>query len=176
MDDRKVGKSVFGEDHGDEKPLAARVRGENGGFRKAAGRNVRGAAAEGHPFAGARLVAPAQRNGNGVERDRVAERREEAEAVAGRQRLGIEREALKRETDDASKRRLGDLEKELAELNERKSALKARWEREQELIGQIRAANEELAALGMEDRLTLRDFILTAGQSPAAAVARPPRA
>ncbi|MBO4535513.1 MAG: AAA family ATPase, partial [Clostridia bacterium] len=61
--------------------------------------------------------------------------------------LGIEREGLKREKDDASKQRLAALEKELAELNEQKSALKGRWEREKALIGEIRAATEERDAL-----------------------------
>ena len=38
---------------------------------------------------GARLIAPAQRHGHGVEDDRVAERREKAEPVACRQRGGF---------------------------------------------------------------------------------------
>jgi len=42
--------------------------------------------------------------------------------------LEIEREALKRETDTASKQRLEKLEKELAELRSQHDELKARWE------------------------------------------------
>jgi ATP-dependent Clp protease ATP-binding subunit ClpB len=61
--------------------------------------------------------------------------------------LGIEREGLKRETDEASKGRLAALEKELAELNEQKAALKGRWQREKEVIGEIRAATAERDAL-----------------------------
>jgi len=57
--------------------------------------------------------------------------------------LGIEREGLKREHDDASRQRLAALEKELAELQEQKAALKGRWEREKALIGEIRAATAE---------------------------------
>ncbi len=44
--------------------------------------------------------------------------------------LEIERQALKRETDVASRDRLEKLEKELAEANERKSALQAQWQSE----------------------------------------------
>jgi ATP-dependent Clp protease ATP-binding subunit ClpB len=44
--------------------------------------------------------------------------------------LEIEREALKRETDAASKDRLVKLEKELAEAQERRSALQAQWQTE----------------------------------------------
>ena len=44
--------------------------------------------------------------------------------------LEIEREALKRETDAASKDRLVKLEKELAEAQERRSAVQAQWQTE----------------------------------------------
>ncbi len=44
--------------------------------------------------------------------------------------LEIEREALKRETDAASKDRLGKLEKELAEAQEKRSTLQAQWQNE----------------------------------------------
>ena len=42
--------------------------------------------------------------------------------------LEIEREALRKETDDASKARLEALEKELADLEEQAGAMKQRWE------------------------------------------------
>ncbi len=65
--------------------------------------------------------------------------------------LQIEREALKKETDDASKERLGALEKQLAEMQEKFSALKVRWDNEQdglhrikELRGTIEAKQTEL--------------------------------
>ena len=44
--------------------------------------------------------------------------------------LEIEREALKRETDPASRERLDKLEKELAEVQERRDALQAQWQSE----------------------------------------------
>ena len=44
--------------------------------------------------------------------------------------LEIEREALKRETDKASRERLDKLEKELAEVKEKRAGLQAQWEAE----------------------------------------------
>ena len=44
--------------------------------------------------------------------------------------LEIEREALRKETDDASKARLEALEKELADIEEQAGAMKQRWEAE----------------------------------------------
>jgi ATP-dependent Clp protease ATP-binding subunit ClpB len=52
--------------------------------------------------------------------------------------LEIERQALKKEQDSASRDRLAALERHLAELNEQRNALRARWEREKEVIGRIR--------------------------------------
>jgi ATP-dependent Clp protease ATP-binding subunit ClpB len=58
--------------------------------------------------------------------------------------LEIERQALKRETDLASKDRLSRLEKELADLNEELQSKKARWQAEKEAIGRIAALNAKL--------------------------------
>ena len=52
--------------------------------------------------------------------------------------LEIEREALKKEKDKASKERLGNLEKELAELQEVERTLKTRWENEKGAIQRVR--------------------------------------
>ncbi len=68
--------------------------------------------------------------------------------------LEIEREALKKETDEPSRRRLEKLEKELADLRERSSQMKAHWQNEKDAITRIRdskarieqAKQEELAA------------------------------
>ncbi|MEJ8570338.1 ATP-dependent chaperone ClpB [Microbaculum marinum] len=49
--------------------------------------------------------------------------------------LKIEREALKKETDKASKERLEKLEKDLADLEETASALDARWRAEKDKLG-----------------------------------------
>ena len=60
--------------------------------------------------------------------------------------LEIEREALHKETDDASKTRLEALERELADLSERAGALKSQWEQEKGAIGDLRATKTELEA------------------------------
>ena len=48
--------------------------------------------------------------------------------------LEIEREALKREQDPASQERLAKIEKELADLKEKSATLKARWQKEKDVI------------------------------------------
>ncbi|MDQ6900418.1 MAG: ATP-dependent chaperone ClpB [Candidatus Dormibacteraeota bacterium] len=52
--------------------------------------------------------------------------------------LEIERQALLKESDSASRDRLAALERTLAEVGEERNALRARWEREKEVIGRIR--------------------------------------
>src|SRR5579859_1337113 len=61
--------------------------------------------------------------------------------------LEIERQALKRETDPASKERLEIVERELAEVQERSSGLRARWQTERGAIGRIAELKERLEAL-----------------------------
>ncbi len=58
--------------------------------------------------------------------------------------LEIERQALKKETDKASKDRLGALERQLAELSEERTALRSRWEQEKAVIGRIRSLKAKL--------------------------------
>jgi ATP-dependent Clp protease ATP-binding subunit ClpB len=58
--------------------------------------------------------------------------------------LEIEREALKKENDEASRERLKDLEKELADLEEDRKALRARWEQEKGAIQAVRETKEEI--------------------------------
>jgi ATP-dependent Clp protease ATP-binding subunit ClpB len=58
--------------------------------------------------------------------------------------LEIEREALKKEKDAASKERLKKLEKELAEAREESNGLKAHWEMEKEAIQAIRDSKAKL--------------------------------
>ena len=58
--------------------------------------------------------------------------------------LEIEREGLRKESDPYSRERLGVLEKELAALNEKFTALKAHWEAEKNAIGQLRTLKEKL--------------------------------
>ena len=62
-------------------------------------------------------------------------------------RLEIEREALRKETDAASKERLGKLEKELAELKEKGTGLRAHWQQEKAAITEIREKKSQLEAI-----------------------------
>ncbi len=57
--------------------------------------------------------------------------------------LEIEREALKKEKDKASKERLKKLEKDLADLQEQSGALRTRWEQEKAAIQAIRDTKEQ---------------------------------
>jgi ATP-dependent Clp protease ATP-binding subunit ClpB len=58
--------------------------------------------------------------------------------------LEIEREALKKEKDPASRDRLARLEKELADLKAEHDALNAQWQREKEAIGTIRELKKQI--------------------------------
>ena len=59
-------------------------------------------------------------------------------------RLRIEQEALRRETDAASKDRLGKLEGELAELEEKSTALTTAWRAEKDKLGEAQRIKGEL--------------------------------
>ncbi len=63
--------------------------------------------------------------------------------------LEIEREALRKETDDASKARLAALEKEFGEIAEEAGAMKQRWEAEKSAIEAIRATKTEQESLAV---------------------------
>ncbi|MFL5737755.1 MAG: AAA family ATPase, partial [Actinomycetota bacterium] len=58
--------------------------------------------------------------------------------------LEIERAALKKETDEASRERLERLEREIVELRERSDSMKAHWMQEKDLIDRIRELNVEI--------------------------------
>jgi ATP-dependent Clp protease ATP-binding subunit ClpB len=58
--------------------------------------------------------------------------------------LEIERAALRKEKDKASAERLERVEKELADLNETLSGLRAKWEHERDAIAAIREAGERI--------------------------------
>src|SRR6185503_10478404 len=58
--------------------------------------------------------------------------------------LEIEREALKKEKDKASKERLARLEQELADLRESSRALTARWQTEKQAISELRGLKEKM--------------------------------
>ncbi len=64
--------------------------------------------------------------------------------------LEIERAALKRETDASSRERLEEVERELAEVQEKASGLRARWQTERGAIGKIASLKETLERLRFE--------------------------
>ena len=69
----------------------------------------------------------------------------EIDVVERRMRqLEIERVALAKETDPASKERLEALDRELADLREQSASMKAHWQAEKEAIGHIQSLKEQL--------------------------------
>jgi ATP-dependent Clp protease ATP-binding subunit ClpB len=58
--------------------------------------------------------------------------------------LQIEQTALGREKDKASKERLQNLERELADLREKSSGMKAQWQREKETLGAVGKIKQEI--------------------------------
>jgi len=78
--------------------------------------------------------------------------------------LEIERAALQREKDAASKERLRALEKELAGLKERETTLLARWKKEKEQLEKLRALRSDLDRAKAEEERAER-----AGELEAAA-------
>jgi ATP-dependent Clp protease ATP-binding subunit ClpB len=64
--------------------------------------------------------------------------------------LEIEKQALKRETDLASAKRLEEVEEELAEQKETASRMRAGWLREKELIETIRAKKADVEQLKLD--------------------------
>ena len=74
--------------------------------------------------------------------------------------LEIEREALKKETDAASRERLEKLEKELADLKAESDALKARWQAEKDTVQGIRKVREEIESTKTEIEKAEREYDL----------------
>jgi ATP-dependent Clp protease ATP-binding subunit ClpB len=64
--------------------------------------------------------------------------------------LKIEQEALKRETDDASKERLVRLSKELSELEENSATITTRWRAEKDKLGAAQKIKEQLEKARIE--------------------------
>jgi ATP-dependent Clp protease ATP-binding subunit ClpB len=86
----------------------------------------------------------------------------EIDVVTRRMRqLEIERVALAKETDDASKERLARLEEELANLSEQADAMTVRWQAEKDAISSIRGLKEELESRKGEAERYARDGDLT---------------
>ena len=66
--------------------------------------------------------------------------------------IEIEKQALKKEKDKSAKEKLDTLNKELADLKEKSSALKARWQREKELIDALNRLKEQMDSLKVEEQ------------------------
>ena len=75
--------------------------------------------------------------------------------------LKIEREALKKEQDAASRERLGRLEKEIAQLSEQAAGLNARWSAEKGKLGDAQKLKSELDARRIELERAQRQGDLT---------------
>jgi ATP-dependent Clp protease ATP-binding subunit ClpB len=74
--------------------------------------------------------------------------------------LEIEREALKKEKDAASKQRLEKLEKELADLKTQADALKARWQTEKQAVQKLRGLREQIEQTKIEIEKAEREYDL----------------
>jgi ATP-dependent Clp protease ATP-binding subunit ClpB len=66
--------------------------------------------------------------------------------------LEIEKQALKKEKEKSAKAKLDKLNKELADLKEKRDVLKARWQKEKELIDKINALKEQMDSLKIEEQ------------------------
>jgi ATP-dependent Clp protease ATP-binding subunit ClpB len=72
------------------------------------------------------------------------------EVLRRKMQLEIEREALRKETDEASRDRLARLEKELAELSAQAATLEARWQAEKQAVQKVRGLREQLEQVRQE--------------------------
>ncbi|HTA21013.1 MAG TPA: Clp protease N-terminal domain-containing protein, partial [Polyangia bacterium] len=70
--------------------------------------------------------------------------------------LAIEEQALDHEKDEASRKRLGAVAAEIAELRERADQMKSVWQREKQLIADLRKLKEDVEAAKTEAELAQR--------------------
>ncbi len=71
--------------------------------------------------------------------------------------LTIEKQALSKETDEASRERMAGLDRELADLGGRRDAMKMQWQNEKGIIEQIRKLKVSLEELSIEEARNERD-------------------
>jgi ATP-dependent Clp protease ATP-binding subunit ClpB len=74
--------------------------------------------------------------------------------------LEIEREALKKETDQASKDRLAKIEREIADLKTAASALQAQWQAEKEGVQKLRTIREQIEQVKLDIERAERGYDL----------------
>ncbi|MCU1373412.1 MAG: ATPase domain protein, partial [Actinomycetia bacterium] len=75
-------------------------------------------------------------------------------------RLEIEEAALAKEKDEASKRRLDELRKELADLKGEADAMRAQWEAERQALRKVQSLREELERVRLEAEQAERNYDL----------------
>ena len=71
-------------------------------------------------------------------------------------KLQMEEQALKRETDKASKTRIEEVKKEIAEVQSQRGAMRAQWMAEKEIIGELRAIPPKVEELRLESETAKR--------------------
>ena len=82
------------------------------------------------------------------------------EVMRRQMQLEVELAGLRKEKDGRSRRRIANLEKELADVRDRAAALQARWEAEKEQIAGIRALRESLELARTQLARAERDYDL----------------
>ena len=75
--------------------------------------------------------------------------------------LEIEREALRKETDESSKNRIEEIEREISELRAETDKLSEHWRREKETITKIREIKEQIDSTKTQAQLAEREGDLT---------------
>jgi len=71
-------------------------------------------------------------------------------------KLQMEEQALKRETDRASKARLEDLKKEISDMQAKRDAMRAQWLAEKEIIGELREVAPQIEEMRLESETAKR--------------------
>ena len=74
--------------------------------------------------------------------------------------LEIEETALSKETDEISKQRLADIQKEKSEVKEKFGSMKAKWENEKQAIGKVQKLREEIENVNGEIEKAERNYEL----------------
>ena len=74
--------------------------------------------------------------------------------------LEIEREALKKEEDQASKQRLGRIEHEIAELRSQTDGIAARWQAEKDAVQRLRVSRQQIEQTRVEIEQAERQYDL----------------
>ncbi|MEH2173796.1 ATP-dependent chaperone ClpB [Nostoc sp.] len=74
--------------------------------------------------------------------------------------LEMEKLSLQKESDAASRERLGKLEKEIADLKEEQKTLNTQWQSEKDIIDKIQSVKKEIERVNLEIQQAERDYDL----------------